>query len=96
MGEYALIYDFLKISPSYAKNLYEALKLLAQHHTDLLKYKMIGKHKFISPPHKRMTKASSADKLYSGLVGKGKDYYLVKDSYLKADQVLQNQNKFLD
>ena len=36
-AKHALVYDYFNISSHYAKNLYEGLKLLAEHHANVLR-----------------------------------------------------------
>lgn len=89
-----MVYEFLKINPDYAKNLYEALKLLAEHHTELLKLKMLGKHSLMSNKRK-IEKSSSVGQLYGNLLN-GKEYFMVKDSYLKSEKLLEKQNSTVE
>jgi hypothetical protein len=38
------MYNLLKITPEYAKNLNATLNLLADHHANVLKHKIMGKN----------------------------------------------------
>jgi hypothetical protein len=62
------------------------LKLLSEHHTNILKMKMLGKHS-LNSSNKKITKSLSIDKIYGNLLSHN-DHYLIKDSQLKADKII--------
>ena len=81
-SQHVLVNDYLKISSEYAKNLYEGLKLLAEHHSSLLRIKMLG-NQSLMPSQRKLEKSQSVDKVYGNLLN-GKDYHMINDSYLKS------------